>query len=333
MSGGGDSAIMAVELKRAGIRFTPFSVTYPELAGAFPDESPLVKLTAKRLGLGVNWIKVRGEGLLASVPDLIALHEYPVSYGMLVAGRMIKNIHSRGHHDIVSAMGGDGIFAGGAEWWLGALTHSHPVKGFAQWLLWRRSIPLKGYLSSLLTFCLPTARRMLNSRRFTTPSWARIKPIFPAWYESTASDYYTYRREHEHQRVLHDLFNDSYLQTRSMGVRHILPFVDSSLLGFTQRIPPSLVLYRGWNKYLARYAYSDELPTQVIWNPIKMGFEVPVQRWVNGPWREEIIRILSSSNLLAEMFDTAALLGQLHTLPAWLVFRLYSTVLFLEAFQ
>lgn len=333
LSGGVDSSILAVELKKAGAGFSPFTVTYPEAGGGPPDESPLVKLTARSLGLKVNWINVKGEGLLDVTRDLIGLHEYPVSYGMLVAFRMQEEIEGKGFKTLVSAMGGDGVFAGGSTWWLGALTCSHPFSGMAEWLRSRNFIRATTFLSGILTFASPVTRRWLNSGRFSAYPWVKIRPSYPRWYDSLAKDYFAYRTEHEHHRVLHDVFNDEYRRITHFGLRHILPFIDGELIDYARRIPPSFVLSRGWNKYLARVAYSEDLPGEVIWNPTKMGFEAPVERWVRGPWKEEICQTLSSSTLMSELFDIDHVINRFRIIPPALLFRLYSTARFLESYS
>lgn len=69
------------------------------------------------------------------------------------------------------------------------------------------------------------------------------------------------------------------------------PFLDQRVVELAATMPPRLLI-RGWRtKAVLRAATRGVLPRAVRVAP-KRGFEVPVARWLTGPWHEEVRRVL-----------------------------------------
>jgi asparagine synthase (glutamine-hydrolysing) len=335
LSGGVDSSVLAVELRNAGIPFSAFSVTYPECRGRHPDESGLVKLTAKRLGLNVHWVEVGGKEFLDCADELILAHEEPLSTpGLPVAWLQYRSIQ-RGFTRVTSGLAGDTLFGCLPALWLGALCVSDPLRALREWRVWNSAVPLSALLSGALTFLSPRARAFVIRARIRQRSrakWLKILPEIPSWYRCDARRYPSYRIQHEIGEILPLLFA---WEERRAAYTHLdcaLPFIDLTLMRDLERVPVSFRLHAGYDKYVVRRAYTDELPREVIWNRRKLGFDVPLELWLQGKPGERIKDEVLGSSRLAEIVDMPLIEARFDTLAPPLRWRLYTTARFLELF-
>jgi len=63
-----------------------------------------------------------------------------------------------------------------------------------------------------------------------------------------------------------------------------VPFLDHPLAEFAASLPDRLKLHGWTTKYVLREAMRGTLPAAILERP-KMGFPVPVGRWLRGPYR------------------------------------------------
>jgi asparagine synthase (glutamine-hydrolysing) len=60
------------------------------------------------------------------------------------------------------------------------------------------------------------------------------------------------------------------------------PFLDHRLIEFAMRLPVSLLIREGWNKWILREAMKDMLPQEITKRKVKMGFPFPITEWLNA---------------------------------------------------
>lgn len=83
---------------------------------------------------------------------------------------------------------------------------------------------------------------------------------------------------------LHELLMKQDQMSMEASIESRVPFLDHPLVEFAARLPERLKL-RGWTgKYVLRAAMRDRLPPEII-RRRKMGFPVPLERWLRGPYR------------------------------------------------
>jgi asparagine synthase (glutamine-hydrolysing) len=76
-----------------------------------------------------------------------------------------------------------------------------------------------------------------------------------------------------------------------------LPFLDPNLVAVAHAAPARLLRRNGLNKYMLRQILPGLVP-EVVWQRRdKMGFPVPVGRWLRGPLRELFTETLSEARL------------------------------------
>lgn len=85
--------------------------------------------------------------------------------------------------------------------------------------------------------------------------------------------------------------NDLLCKVDMMSMAHSLevrcPFLDTRLVEFVSCLPSEMKLKRGRLKYLVRTAFKKEIPQENLHHR-KMGFAVPMARWIRGELRETV---------------------------------------------
>ena len=81
-----------------------------------------------------------------------------------------------------------------------------------------------------------------------------------------------------------DLLVKMNIATMASSLEGRSPFLDHKLVEFVSHLPPSMKFRDGVSKYLLRTLMKDTLPDEIL-HRSKMGFGVPVGRWMRGPMR------------------------------------------------
>jgi len=97
------------------------------------------------------------------------------------------------------------------------------------------------------------------------------------------------------------LLRDSDTNGMAHGLEIRVPLLDQRVVDFAARLPGRMLLPKGSGpKYLLRKSCADLLRPAVLNQP-KMGFTLPIRRWMSGPLRamcEEAIEYLGATGLL-----------------------------------
>ena len=125
---------------------------------------------------------------------------------------------------------------------------------------------------------------------------------------------------------------DRASMAHSLEVRE--PLMDHELVQWVATLPSSLKLKGAEGKYFFKKAMEPHLPNDVLYRP-KMGFAVPLARWLRGPLKQRVRDALLGERMLASGMFNADVLRQLvvqhesgqhdHSTPLW-------TLLMFDAF-
>ena len=86
---------------------------------------------------------------------------------------------------------------------------------------------------------------------------------------------------------LHELLMKQDQMSMAASIESRVPFLDHKLVEFTARLPERMKLRGGMTKYVLRKAMAGVLPEAILNRP-KMGFPVPVNRWLRESHRSLI---------------------------------------------
>jgi asparagine synthase (glutamine-hydrolysing) len=82
----------------------------------------------------------------------------------------------------------------------------------------------------------------------------------------------------------------------SVGIEARVPYLDTDLVQFVQRIPPTLKYKNGQTKYILKKVAERYLPKDIIYRS-KTGFGAPIRKWINEDMTEILNYSLSKENI------------------------------------
>ena len=119
---------------------------------------------------------------------------------------------------------------------------------------------------------------------------------------------------------------DRASMAHSLEVRE--PLMDHALIEWLATLPSDLKLHDGTGKFLLKKAFQPLLPHDLLYRP-KMGFSVPLARWLRGPLAPRMRASVLSARMLDSGYFNAARLQSLvaqhlsgrhdHSTPLWML--------------
>ena len=99
-----------------------------------------------------------------------------------------------------------------------------------------------------------------------------------------------------HNSVLPTLLRnyDRYSMTASVEVR--MPFMDYRIVTFLMSIPWQSKMRNGYTKSILRDALKDIMPKEIVERKSKIGFSAPLNNWIQGSWKSNLIDMMTSIN-------------------------------------
>lgn len=115
-------------------------------------------------------------------------------------------------------------------------------------------------------------------------------------------------------------YEDKNSMANSIETR--LPFLDFRVVEFCLSIAPTLKIKEGWSKYILRTAMGNFLPKEILWRKAKLGFNAPVEVWLNN--KEFILAEIKNSaivrkyvNLSLFDFKNKDMVWRLYNIALW----------------
>ena len=329
LSGGVDSSLItALWARMSKERVRTFSVIFHEEKY---DESRYSRMVAKKYNTIHTEVVVNHEDILDILPKLIWYHGEPFADSSAIPCYLV--FRELAKHNLKVALTGDGgdeVFGGyfsiRAAYFLEIYRKLAPqlLRTFSAGLFnslskylkfdWRgdsvrhlyRFIehgslsPAGAYLSTRNTGWISPFRENLYSPEFqrmlsSHNSMHLYLDIFEQAKASDNIDRYLY--SNMQSQLIDDYLVKIDIASMSNSIEARSPFLDYKLAEFTSKIPSSILVKGGTQKYLLKKIASKYLPEELIYRK-KMGFSIPLENWMAGPLKNALPKLLLNGSLI-----------------------------------
>ena len=339
LSGGTDSStVVALMQKVSTAPVRTFSIGFNEEGY---DEAPWAAKVANHLGTDHTELYVTPQEAMEVIPNLPEIYDEPFADSSAIPTFLVCQM-ARDHVTVaLSGDGGDEQFSGYVRYWstqamatglkhlpgsvksaaaalLGTIPHRWVEKCY---LPWRQFLPQRFRVANfpdkwqkLVHLLDQTA--IADIYRMTICLWSKEElPQLMGKY-LPESQYEKIFRETEDWPLLSRLMRvdqrtylpdamltkvDRASMAVSLEVR--VPLLDHRVVEYTATLPDSLKYRNGTGKYVLRRLLARYLPTHLIERP-KMGFAVPIDRWLRYELKDLLLDYLSPERLKKEgLFD------------------------------
>lgn len=307
LSGGLDSSsitALATEILAEignGNRLATVSNTYCDPVAAACDETRFVDLVAAALPVESLRTEPRAAGMLA-LNDLALWHYENVHDDMPVSPlATFRLCRESGITVNLDGQGADENLAG-------------YVRYFADYLAYP---PARGseYFRTLLAAPLPLTHKILAVLRLKTRAGG--SPLEALAAAGLEPEYRRARRVSESfpnrplnatlrenvQGSLAKLLRNVDCHSMFFSVESRQPYLDYRLIEYLNDVPVTYKIHEGWTKYLARVAFKESLPREVVWRKDKLGWPQPIKHWLAPLMRPDgpMDRTIRNSAPLADL--------------------------------
>lgn len=305
LSGGIDSAGVAVWLREAGVDVKAFTLDF----GAHSHELEQAVTVADTLGMPLTRVPVGGGEVAPILMDLAWKLDLP--HGDPVTGPLYllaKHVREAGLTCVFNGEGGDQLFGG---WTSKPMVSAELYSG-----LYEEESREERYLKSYHRFY--GLERELYSPAFLDavdrPGQRRAE-LEPYLNSDNAATFLNRVRLADislkgSQNILPRM--DRTAQCWGLDVR--TPLFDRALAEASFRLPPEMKLHGATEKYVLKLSLQKKLPDDIVWRR-KYGMGVPITDWTLGPLADAVEDLLSPSaiarrGLFRPEFVTALRQGQ-----------------------
>ncbi|MFG1677845.1 asparagine synthase (glutamine-hydrolyzing) [Micromonospora sp. NPDC049282] len=308
LSGGVDSsAVVAAMARQSSGPVKTFSIGFEE---SRYDERAHARLVAQRYGTDHHELVV-DPSCVDLLPTLSWHFDEPFADSSAIPSFYVARM-SRQHVTVVlNGDGGDECFGGYQRYALlqaldrvprwaspaalgrvGAAlvrrtTPGSRVRGLGRLLHLVGQEPLARY-RAMMTAYPPEQQRALytDDLREQVAGWDSWAPLAEAYESSRAADRLGRFIDADVNTYLPgDLLPKVDISTMANSLEARSPFLDHHLMEWAAHLPTSLKVRRGTTKYLLKRAVEPWLPAELVHRP-KMGFAVPLGRWLRGELRD-----------------------------------------------
>jgi asparagine synthase (glutamine-hydrolysing) len=316
LSGGVDSGLVVAAMRAAGVDHPrTFTIAFDDKEF---DEGPMAAATAQHLQVRHTEELLDVNSLLELLPTYVEEFDEPFSDSSAFPTMAVARLARRHVSVVLSGDGADELFGG---------YHYYPlIERLAKIARWRpqlkrslagvlaalpnhRAKLLAGALRSEDTVSLFNYLRSIGKDYPTLLSrdLANAPSVSESWFQQYAAGFavdlspaVTGMRL-DLGITLPELFLQKVdIATMAYSLEARCPMTDYKLVEWATRLPLQLKLRNGGTKYLLRKALGRYVPEQIVHRK-KMGFGVPIARWLRGPLQGWANDLVNDTSLLAKL--------------------------------
>ena len=309
-SGGLDSSAISALAAQGGVK-QAFMGRY--LDKGF-DESDYAKLVAQKAGLNLNIIDISSEDYFQALPMVASALDFPVAGPGSVGHYIVSKVIAKSHKIVLSGTGGDELFLGYtrdrfAIWATQKIAGVNPfvsqeipqnIEGYESLFLKFKdagglSLPMMGFMATIERSAKENRILSINPEISELHNLKLLELINPERGISQLNMHDSLVR-YEMLRFLPSLLQVEDRMSMSHGLEARVPFLDKNLVEFMIKLPSNLKLSENNSKEILRKSLSGVVPDRVIQRTDKLGFPVPLLKWIKSDKIEEITLLIDSLN-------------------------------------
>ena len=332
LSGGIDSSLVVAIMQSLSTRpVKTFTIGFDEKAF---DEAPFARKVARHLGTDHTERYLSGSEVMSVIPDLAKIYDEPFADSSQIPTFLVSAVARKHVTVALSGDGGDEIFGGYTRYFLGAdlwnkirLVPSPLRRALAKGMFaipmdrWDQvAKPLAGILTRRGVSGLPGQRahqvaNLLNVRsqgelyERLVSNWSepvlngvsnKVVTTFPEIANMSFVDRMMLQDTVSY--LPDDILTKVDRAAMSVSLETRAPFLDPSVYEFAWSLPHNLRISDGVGKVILKNLLADFLPREIFERP-KMGFGVPLNRWLRSDlrdWAESYLAVdsLNKSGLI-----------------------------------
>jgi asparagine synthase (glutamine-hydrolysing) len=310
LSGGLDSSSIICEMARlSSSKVEAFSYMAEEF-----DESRYIKDTVAQSGAVLNLVDMSRLNLWSALTDVLKFHDEPVhSINVVIGFELMRLAASKGVKVVLNGQGADETAAGYTsyfnEYWASLIRRARLIAACREMSAYAAAhhVPktrlykeagLRAVATTVASWPVyRLAKDMIAPKQAAVSEWFDMgfvrayPPVRERLAPQSLSEVLCYAVEHSPLPL--------YLRVEdrnSMGnsVESRLPFMDYRLVSFLFSMPDEYKLRGEWSKYIQRRALTRKIPESVRMRVDKMGFPVPLKKWMVGEVLESVADALHS---------------------------------------
>jgi asparagine synthase (glutamine-hydrolysing) len=317
LSGGIDSSVIAALTARQMDRpLQTFSVAFSDRAF---NELNYSRQVADAIGADRHEVVIDDQDFFSALPRLVWHEDEPIAHPSSVPLYFVSKLARERVTVVLTGEGSDELLAGYGKyvrslwnWRLGgawsrvvpegvrSAVASHIVPGLpgkvrryaGRSFLALPHTPEAAFFDNFAAVPLAAQRRLLTPRlaAAATPSAAYDIPL--EWYKAAGGVPLLQRVLYtDIKTYLVELLMKQDQMSMATSIESRVPFLDHVLVEFAARLPSRWKLSGLTTKFILRSAARGLLPREILERP-KMGFPVPVGKWLRGGWAEVARQVL-----------------------------------------
>ncbi|MCI5056167.1 MAG: asparagine synthase (glutamine-hydrolyzing) [Flavobacteriales bacterium] len=321
VSGGVDSSLIAGIANNKGTSaMNAFTGKFDE--GELFDESQYAKLLCEEKGLNYYELTMNSGDFINSFEKIIYHLDYPLAGPGSFPQFMISELVSKHNKVVLGGQGGDEIFGGYTRYLIayfeqcirGAIDGTLNSGNFV--VTYESIIPnlvnLRNYKPLMKQFWKKGLFEDLDRRYFrlinrapnlkSEVNWDELSDydpfdIFASIFNGSnvgKESYFDKMTHFDFKVLLPALLQVEDRMSMAHGVEARVPFMDHKLVEFVATAPADIKFKNGELKRLLKKSFKNEIPNAILNRKDKMGFPVPLNKWMQGEIREYILDIFSS---------------------------------------
>ncbi len=319
LSGGVDSSTV-VALMQAGIssKAKTFTIGYHEAAHS---EATYAEAVAEHLGTDHTTLYVTARDALEVIPRLPHLYDEPFGDSSAIPAFLVSSFARRHVTVALSGDGGDELFGGygryrrTADLWRAIRRFPHPLRsvaaaGIRAWRSGTEGPSIGGRAERLSSYLSATTLEECYDAQVSHFPDAHGLVIAEDWSNRKLASPYSPRSGQDIEQMMYvdstrylpdDILTKVDRASMAVSLEVRVPMLDHRVLEFAWRLPSTMRVRNGQEKWLLKQLLRKFLPAAMIERP-KMGFGVPVGEWLRGPLREWGEDLLTEDRLRSQGF-------------------------------